>query len=415
MDFPLIRDVDVQGRTVVMRVDYNLPLDERGKIADHTRISTTLKTLNYVLNNDGKLVLISHLGRPKDRESHLRMDAVAERLKNLTGTVVRKLDSCTGAEVEAAVRGMKKGEIIMLENIRFYPEETEKNAAVREEFAKKLAGLGDIYVNEAFAASHRDHASITGIPKFIPGCAGLSFMREVRMIDKIVGRPEKPYVAIIGGAKGDKMLAIESLLPKVDKILMGGVIGNTFLKARGFDIGDSKYDETLVEKAKEILLKGGNKIMLPEDVVVENAGAPEHFPVAEVRKGMNILDIGSETVVHYKNALRQAKTVVWTGPLGMFEKKPYEKGTLYIASFIAGLDAKTLVGGGDSISAMKKLNMMERMTHISTGGGAFADYITKERFPGIEALRESFRLHGDKLSLKKSVEGRGEHEHKGRC
>lgn len=396
-EFTSVRDVDVRGKTVVMRVDYNIPLDGNGNVTDHTRISTTMKTLNHVLNSNCRLVLISHLGRPKNKEANLRMDVVANELSNMLGVNVKKLNECTGICVEEAVRKMRPGEIVMLENIRFYPEETEKNASVREEFAKRLAKLGDIYVNEAFAVSHRDHASITGIPKFIPGCAGLSFLREVRMIDSIVGKPEKPYVAVIGGTKEDKMLAIEKLLPKVDHILMGGVIGNTFLKAKGFDIGDSKYDETLVEKAKTVLERAGDKILLPDDVMVENASEIEQFPACEVRKGMKILDIGPETIVNYKNALRHAKTVIWSGPLGMFEKKPFEKGTLYIASFIAGLEAKTLVGGGDSISAMQKLNMAERMTHISTGGGAFVDYITKERFPGVEALKESHRLHGDKL------------------
>jgi len=401
MDIIDIRNVDVEGKTVVMRVDYNLPLDENGKVTDHTRISTTLKTLFYIINNGGKIVLIAHLGRPKSRDPRLKMDVVAERLSDILGVPVKKLDHCSGEEVEQCIKKMKPGDVVLLENIRFYSEETEKDERVREDFAKKLAGLGDIYVNEAFAASHRNHASITGVPKYIPGCCGLSFLREINMINSIAKNPEKPYVAIIGGAKDDKMLCIESLLPKVDRILMGGIIGNTFLKAKGLDIGDSEYDEALVGKAGELLKKAGDKIVLPEDAMVEYNGDPEHFPVSEVRKGMKIMDIGPETVVHYKNVLRYAKTIVWTGPLGKFEKKPYEKGTLYIASFISGLDAKTLVGGGDSITAMRKLNLAERMTHISTGGGAFADYITKERFPGIEALRESRRLHGHRLKLNK--------------
>lgn len=397
MELPSVRDIDFEDKTVIMRVDYNLPLDENGKITDHTRISSTLRTLNHITNDGAKVVLVAHLGRPKDREAHLRMDVVAEKLSELIGVSVKKLDACTGANVEKCVRKMKPGDIILLENIRFYPEETEKNEKVREEFARHLAKLGDIYVNDAFAASHRNHASITGIPRFLPSCCGLSFLREVNMINSIVSQPERPYVAIIGGAKDDKMLCIESLLPKVDKILMGGTIGNTFLKARGFDVGDSICDETLVEKAKALLQTAGDKILLPDDVMVENSSESEQFPVTEVRKGMKIMDIGPETIVNYKNALRRARTVIWTGPLGMFEKRPYEKGTLYIASFISGIEAKTLVGGGDTISAMQKLNMVERMTHISTGGGAFIDYITKERFPGLEALRESQRLHGHLL------------------
>ncbi len=400
MEFPSIRDVDVEGKTVIMRVDYNLPLDENGRVTDHTRISTTLKTLYYIINNGGKVVLISHLGRPKAREAHLKMNVVAERLSDIIGVPVKKMDHCDGAEVEACIRKMQPGDVVILENVRFHPEETEKNEAAREAFAKRLAKLGDIYVNEAFAASHRNHASITGIPKFIPGYCGLSFLREVNMINSIVKNPEKPYVAIIGGAKEDKMLCIESLLPKVDRILMGGVIGNTFLKAKGYEIGDSKYNEALVEKAKLVLEKAKGKIMLPEDVMVDNSGEAEPFPVSEVRKGMKIMDIGPETIVNYKNILRPAKTVVWTGPMGVFEKKPFEKGTLYIATFISGLDAKTLVGGGDSISAMKKLNLMERMTHISTGGGAFADFITKDAFPGIEAVKASYRHHINLLEMK---------------
>ncbi|MFH1237264.1 MAG: phosphoglycerate kinase [Candidatus Aenigmatarchaeota archaeon] len=400
MEIPSIRDLDVEGKTVIMRVDYNLPLDENGRVTDHTRISTTLKTIYYILNNGGKIVLISHLGRPKSREAHLQMDVVAERLSDIIGVPVKKLDYCSGDDAETCVRKMKPGDIVLLENIRFYGEETEKDEATRDEFAKRLARLGDIYVNEAFAASHRSHASITGIPKYMPSCCGLSFLREVNMINSIVKNPDRPYVAIIGGAKEDKMLCIESLLPKVDRILMGGIIGNTFLKAAGYEIGDSKCDEALVARAAGILKNCGDKIMLPQDVMVEIRGEPENLPISEVRKGMKILDIGPETIVHYKNVLRPAKTVVWTGPLGFFEKKPYEKGTLYIASFMAGLDAKTLVGGGDSISAMKRLNMVEKMTHLSTGGGAFADFITKDSFPGIEALKHSYGIHSHAIKKK---------------
>jgi phosphoglycerate kinase len=397
MELQNVKDVDVRNKIVVMRVDYNLPLDEEGRVTDHTRISTTLKTLNYIINNDGKLVLIAHLGRPENREKELRMNVVADRLSKLLGKAVKKLDGCIEDEVYGKVKGMEPGDIAILENIRFYPEEKEKDDSKREEFAKKLAKLGDIYVNEAFGVSHRNHASITGIPKFLPGCCGLSFMREVKMINSIVQKPEKPYMAIIGGAKEDKMLAIDNLLPKVDRILMGGVIGNTFLKAKGFEIGNSKYDETLVDEAKKLMKKAGGKIVLSVDAMVENEMEAEPFPLAEITKDMRIMDIGPETIVRYKDMLRKAKTVIWTGPLGKFEKKPYEKGTLYIASFISGLYAKTLVGGGDSIAAMQKLNMMERMTHISTGGGAFVEFITKEKFPGVEALKDSYKRYGDRL------------------
>ena len=393
MDFPTVKDVDVEGKTVLMRVDYNLPLDEKGKITDHTRISTTLKTVNYVIDNNGKLVLVAHLGRPKNREKELRMNVVADRLSKLLGKSVKKLDGCIESEVYEFVKGMKPGDIVLLENIRFYPEEKEKDDYKREEFAKKLAKLGDIYVNEAFGVSHRNHASVTGIPKFIPSCCGLSFMRELRMINSIVQKPDKPYIAIIGGAKEDKMLAIENLIPKVEKILMGGVIGNTFLKAKDFEIGDSKYNEEFVNEAKRLLEKAGGKIVLPVDAMVENKMEAEPFPIAEITKEMKIMDIGPETIVRYKDILRKAKTVIWAGPLGKFEKKPYEKGTLYIASFISALNAKTLVGGGDSIAAMRMLNMMERMTHISTGGGAFVDFITKEKFPGVEALKDSYKRY----------------------
>ncbi|UCC92135.1 MAG: phosphoglycerate kinase, partial [Candidatus Aenigmatarchaeota archaeon] len=391
MEFKSVKDVDVGNKTVIMRVDYNLPLDEQGRVTDHTRLSITLKTLNYVLNKNGKIVLVAHLGRPENREKELRMNVVADSLSKLLGKDVKKLDGCIEDNVHEEIRKMKPGEVILLENVRFYPEEKEKDDSKREEFAEKLAKMGDIYVNEAFAVSHRNHASVTGIPKFMPGCCGLSFMREVNMINSIVKNPEKPYIAIIGGAKGDKMLAVENLLPKVDRILMGGVIGNTFLKAKGIEIGNSKYDEGLIDKAKKFMKTAGDKIVLPVDAMVENEKEAEPFPVEEVTKDMKIMDIGPETIVRYKDILRNAETVIWAGPLGKFEKKPYEKGTLYIASFISGLYAKTLVGGGDSIAAMQKLNMMERMTHISTGGGAFVDFITKEKFPGVEALKDSYK------------------------
>jgi phosphoglycerate kinase len=394
MELPSVRDVDLEGKTVIMRVDYNLPMDEKGEITDHTRISTTMKTLNHILERDGKIVLVTHLGRPEAREEKLRMNRVADKLSKLMEKPIKKLDGCVEGNVCEEIKKMKPGEIIMLENVRFYDGEKSKDDAKRDEFAKSLAKHADFYVNEAFAVSHRDHASVTGIPKHIPGCCGLSFLREVNMINKIIKKPERPYIAIVAGAKKEKMMAVEKLLPKVDKILLGGIMANTFLKARGLEIGDSKCDDNLLDEAKRLLEIGGGKIILPTDSMVENCADAEQFPVEEVRKGMRILDIGPETIVNYKNILRGAKTIIWAGPLGMFEKKPYEKGTLYIASFISGLDAKTLVGGGDTIAAMQKLNMMERMTHISTGGGAFIEYITKDRFPGVEAIKESCRCHG---------------------
>lgn len=395
MDFPSIRDADIEGKTVVMRVDYNLPIDEEGRIMDHTRISTTMKTINYVVNNNGKLVLISHLGRPEGRKSKkLRMDKVARRLSKLLSKRVDKLDSCVGEKVRKHVEGMKPRDIVLLENVRFHDEEKEKDAGKRERFAKELASLGDIYVNEAFAVSHRDHASITGIPKYIPGYFGLSFLREIRMINDIVKKPERPYMAIMGGCKKEKILALERMVKKADKVLMGGVMGNTFLKAKGCEIGKSKYKEELISDAKRLLKKANSRIALPVDAMVENGMEAEPFPLEEVDETMKIMDIGPETVVRYKDLLRDAKTVVWAGPLGKFEKKPYEKGTLYVASFISGLDAKSLVGGGDTISAMQQLNMVERVSHVSTGGGAFVDFITKEHFPGIDAIMESCRTHG---------------------
>lgn len=404
MDILSLRDIDVEGKTVIVRVDYNLPLDENGDVRDHTRIVHTLPTIEHLLKKNAKIVLLSHLGRPNSREERLRMDVVAKRLSELIGKYVEKLDGVTEEYVKERVKNMKPGDIILLENVRFYPEEKEKNEEIRHAFARKIAEMGDIFVNEAFGVSHRDHASITGIPKFILGCCGFGLEKEVRMISQIVQNADRPYIAIVGGKKDDKIKALEILLEKVDRALMGGVIANTFLKVSGFDIGQSKFDEKVVKEAKDVLERFRDKIMLPVDVVVDENGDAKVVDIKDVSGDMKIMDIGPTTIEKFKEALSNAKTVLWAGPLGKFEKSEFEKGTKEIAEFVAELNAKTLVGGGDSVAALEKFNTGKKMTHISTGGGAFMDFVTKEKLPGIEALRESYRIHGHIVEFVKSKE-----------
>lgn len=394
MKIPSIRDIDVEGKTLIVRVDYNLPLGEKGRVTDNTRIKVTIDTLGYLIKHRAKVVLISHLGRPKSRERHLRMDAVAEELSRLLGRKVKKLDGCVEGFVKKEVSEMEGGEVILLENVRFYEGEKEKDDRKREAFAGKIASMGDIYVNEAFSASHRDHASITGIPKFIPGVLGMLFREEIKAINGITRNPEKPYVAIIGGAKADKISAVKGLLGKVSRILMGGVIGNTFLKARGLEIGGSEYGRELVGDAGKLLGEHEDRIVLPVDAVVDCKGKAEAVSLGEVTKDMKIMDIGPETVAHYSDILGDAKTVIWAGPLGKFEEEPYGKGSLRIAEIISGLSAKTVVGGGDTIAAIRMPEITEKITHVSTGGGAFIDFITENKLPGMEALRDSYRRHG---------------------
>ncbi|RLC79799.1 MAG: phosphoglycerate kinase [Chloroflexi bacterium] len=385
-----IRDVDVKGKRVLVRVDFNVPLAD-GKVADDRRIRAALPTIQYLLDHGAAVILMSHLGRPKGKVvPELRMDPVAERLSQLLGQSVRKLDDCIGPEVEAAVRAMKPGDVILLENTRFHPEERKNDP----EFARKLASLADLFVNDAFGTAHRAHASTVGVARYLPAVAGFLMERELRFLGQALESPERPFVALLGGAKiSDKIGVIRNLLSKVDALLIGGGMANTFFKAQGYKVGDSLVEDEAIDTAKGLLDEAGDKLILPVDVVIADKVAPDAavktIKVGDVPAGWRILDIGPETVEFFKGKLQGARTVVWNGPMGVFEVEPFAKGTFAIAEALAELEEATvIVGGGDSAAAVEKAGVADRITHVSTGGGASLEFLEGKELPGVAALED---------------------------
>ncbi|MGQ9457317.1 MAG: phosphoglycerate kinase, partial [Anaerolineae bacterium] len=336
MDKKTVRDVPVRGQRVLVRVDFNVPLAE-GRVADDTRIRAALPTIQYLLDQGARVILMSHLGRPKGRaREDLRLRPVGERLAELLGRPVRVLDDCVGPPVESAVSAMREGEVVLLENLRFHPEEEANDA----EFARALARLGDLYVNDAFGAAHRAHASTVGVTQYLPAVAGFLMERELAFLGRALEAPERPYVAILGGAKvSDKIGVIRNLLARADTLLIGGGMANTFLKAQGLEVGDSLVEEEAVPLAKGLLEEAADRLRLPVDVVVADAfsadAARKVVPVDQVPAGWRILDIGPETVARFSEALRGARTIFWNGPMGVFEFPPFAEGTFAIARAVA--------------------------------------------------------------------------------
>lgn len=399
MKFRTLKDLDFAGKKVLLRVDFNVPLDEEGNVVDDKRIRETLPTIKYLLARDAKIIIISHLGRPKGQVvEKLKMNNVAKRLAELLGQEVVKLDSCVGTEVKQRINEMKPKDVTLLENVRFYEGEKSKDEKVKNEFAKQLADLGDIYVNDAFANCHRDHASMTGIPKFLPSCAGLLVQKEVELLVKAIEEPERPFIVIAGGVKADKVNTISKLVEKADKILIGGSITFIFLKAKGYEVGNFKVDlegfEGDEEKIKELLET--QKIILPVDVVIaDKFEANANSKIVNVENIANDwigLDVGPETIKYYQNILKQAKTIVWFGPIGVFEWEKFANGTKELAEFLAGLEATVIIGGGDSATAVDKLGLSYKMTYVSTGGGASLMLFEGKELPAIKALEESVNL-----------------------
>jgi len=384
-----IKDIEVEGKRVLVRVDFNVPLAE-GKVVDDTRIRAAIPTIEYLLERGAKVILISHLGRPKGKVvPELRMDPVAERLSEILGRAVEKLDDCVGDEVKEAVERMKPGDVILLENTRFHPEERANDP----DFSRRLAELADFFVNDAFGTAHRAHASNVGVANYLPTVAGLLMEREMSFLGKAIESPERPFVAILGGAKiSDKIGVIENFLKKVDFLLIGGGVANTFFKAKGYEVGESLVEEESLGVAKEMLEKGGERLILPVDVVVADkfAADAESKVVAldEVPSDWRILDIGPKTVELFKEKLVGAKTVVWNGPMGVFEFPKFSEGTRAVAEALAELDATTIVGGGDSIAAIEQAGVAESITHISTGGGATLKFLEGKELPGIAVISE---------------------------
>ena len=390
MNKKTIRDIDVAGKRVLVRVDFNVPIKD-GEVADDTRIVAALPTIKYLIEHGAKVILMSHLGRPKGKVvPELSLRPVAKRLSELLGREVKFVPDCVGPEVEAAVAAMKPGDVILLENTRFHPEEKKNDP----EFARKLAALGDVFVNDAFGSAHRAHASTEGVAHYLPAVAGFLMEKELNVLGKLLEAPEHPFVAILGGAKiSDKIGVIRNLLDKVDGVLIGGGMANTFLKAEGYDVGESLVEEDSVPLAKELLESASGLIHLPVDAVVADRFAPDAeskvVGVDQVPKGWRILDIGPATVAHFANRLSGAKTVFWNGPMGVFEFPKFAEGTFAIARVLADLkDAVTIIGGGDSVAAVKESGLADKMTHISTGGGASLELLEGKTLPGVAALED---------------------------
>ncbi len=384
-----VRDIDLKGKRVLMRVDFNVPVEDK-VVKDDTRIAAALPTIQYVLEQGASVILMSHFGRPKDGpDPKYSLKPVAVRLAELLGKPVKMAPDVVGDEVEAMAKALQPGDVMLLENTRFYPGET-KNAP---DFVDKLAVLGDVYVNDAFGSAHRAHASTVGVAERMPAVAGFLIEKEITFLGKATGDAERPYVVILGGAKvSDKILVIENMLAKADTILIGGGMANTFLKAQGLEMGDSLVEDDVLDTAKALMAKAEGKLVLPVDAVVANAfdndAIQKVVNVAAVSPGWRILDIGPKTVELYKSKLADARTVVWNGPMGVFEMPNFAKGTFAIAEALATLDAVTIIGGGDSAAAVNQAGVADKVSHVSTGGGASLEFLEGKVLPGVAALND---------------------------
>ena len=387
-----IGEMSISGKKVMIRVDFNVPLDDQGHITDDTRIKAHFPTINYVLDQKGKVILASHLGRPKGkRVEKYSLKPVSLRLSELLGRPVIFVDDCVGPEAEKAVASMKEGEIVLLENLRFHAEE-EKND---KGFARELAKLCDVYVDDAFAVAHRGHASNAGITGYVSECAaGLLLSRELDYLKKATEDPVRPLVAIIGGAKvSDKIGVLEKLTEKVDKLIIGGGMAFTFLRALGHEVGKSLCEQDMLDVAKSIMAKAGERhvrLYLPVDCVVAQQPSADavtkHVTVQEIPKEWMALDIGPASTTLFGEALADAKTIVWNGPMGMFELAPFSRGTFGLVTFVASAHALSIVGGGDTDTAVHQAGEAARISYISTGGGAFLEVLEGKTMPAVEAL-----------------------------
>ena len=384
-----VRDIDVKGKRVLVRVDYNVPIKE-GKVGDDTRIRAAMPTLNYLLEHGAAVILFSHLGRPKGGpDPKFSLKPVAEYLSQLAGKPVAFAEDCVGPAAEVAAKALQPGGILLLENTRFHPEE-EKNDL---ELAKKMAALADVYVNDAFGSAHRAHSSTEGVARFLPAVAGFLMEEEIKYLGQAIANPKKPFIAILGGAKiSDKIGVIRNLLTKADQVLIGGGMANTFFKAQGYPVADSLVEDAALETARQLLQVGGTRLRLPVDMVVgdkfEAEANSKTMPMGSVPDGWRIMDIGPATVAAYAKIVTGAGTVVWNGPMGVFEFPKFAQGTIGVAKAVADSSAVSIIGGGDSVAAVSAAGLADRITHISTGGGASLEMLEGLVLPGLAALQD---------------------------
>lgn len=388
-----VRDIDVNNKKVLVRVDFNVPMDRNGEIADDSRIRAAIPTIQYLQTNGAAVILCSHFGRPDGKVvESMRLGAVADRLSTILNQSVQKLDDCIGTQVEAEAAALQPREILMLENLRFHPEE-EKNDS---EFARKLASLADVYVNDAFGTAHRAHASTAGVARFLPAVAGFLMLKEIEELGNVLTNPDRPITAILGGAKiSSKLGVIRNLLSKVDCLLLGGGMASTFLKAHGIAVGDSLVEDDQLEAANDIMAYAdirGVPLLLPTDVVVadEFKADAQHQTVSvnAIPAGWRIMDIGPDSLDTFREALRDCKTVFWNGPVGVAEFPAFAEGSYALAMELADMDARVVIGGGETAALVEQAGLHDRFTHVSTGGGASLEFIEGKTLPGVAALMD---------------------------
>jgi len=388
-----LKDIDIKGRRVLMRVDFNVPLDKGLNVTDDNRIRAALPTIEYVLKNNGRLILMSHLGRPKGEvKPEYSLKPAAEALSRLIKKPVKMLNDCIGKEVKEAVFEITEGSIVMLENLRFHKQETSND----QDFAKELASLGEVFVNDAFGTCHRAHASTEGVTHYLESVSGFLVEKEIEYFQKVLTNPEKPFLFLLGGAKvADKIPVIENMMDKASTIIIGGAMAYTFLKAKGFDIGSSRFEQEMAETVRVILEKAAEKgveIVLPVDhVITDNIETCSNIRITEgasIEDGFMGVDIGPKTINLFMEEIKTAKTIVWNGPVGIFENDRFANGTKAMADAIAGSEAVSVIGGGDTAAAVSKFNVADKMSHISTGGGASLEYLEGKTLPGIAALTD---------------------------
>lgn len=390
MNKKTVKDIDLKGKRVLMRVDFNVPMD-KGVVTDDKRIRASLTTIQYVLEQAASLILMSHLGRPKGTgfDFEFSLKPTSEVLSKLMNKSVQMAPDCIGSSIEAMAKSLKPCEVLMLENVRFHKEEENNDP----EFARKLASLGEVFVNDAFGSAHRAHASTEGVTKYLPAVSGFLMEKELEYLNRATQNPERPYIVILGGAKiSDKIAVIENLLGKCNTLIVGGGMANTFLAAKGYNMAESLVEQSSVDTAKAIIEKAVGKLLLPVDGVVGNKNdIKEQSKIVDVDKiptGYSMMDIGPKTIEKFSNVLKIAKLVVWNGPMGVFEDARFSEGTFAIARLLATVNAVTVVGGGDTASAVKRAGVAKQMTHVSTGGGASLEFLEGKILPGVVALSD---------------------------